>query len=462
MTQMNDTYKVDYESWYKRWLALDAAMMQLQQYIDYKLEAQDTSLRKETFQSLIAGLRQFVGGTNGLFNFIRMGMESGGWNPGADYPPDYVFRHLLEQAGYDLDIISTAAAQRYYAGPDLKKRFAQADKLAAHALQPAKDIGLIKAETTAVTYFATRARARVITYAPVALIAIPFTAGLLDQDLLATAHEAGHYVYWHGLFAEKAPWKTITEKGIAPWCVQWLEEIFADVYGVLVAGVPVARSCQDLLLTKAPSDFWENDGEHPVDSIRPLIYTKVLAEMGKEQEKWAGALRSHWRGCKIFLGSDPFATSLKKKQGVGDVPTDPTVATIAEAIDLNVLNWSDSQPGGGVDQIIRHLLESPDGVLYPLLQAAQNTPGWMHEVAYPITGLSVEQREPYSQFTQYLAMLTEAQNRSEDISAGELDALRTKAHAQPEQMSAEEWQNLFTWGGWVTRGPQEQPNPPKP
>ncbi|MBK9051437.1 MAG: hypothetical protein IPL78_11135 [Chloroflexi bacterium] len=39
------------------------------------------------------------------------------------------------------------------------------------------------------------------------------------------------------------------------WCLNWLEEIFADVYGAIVVGPPIARSCQDILLDNLPEEF---------------------------------------------------------------------------------------------------------------------------------------------------------------------------------------------------------------
>ncbi|NJN55367.1 MAG: hypothetical protein HC804_11780 [Anaerolineae bacterium] len=62
--------------------------------------------------------------------------------------------------------------------------------------------------------------------------------------------------------------------------MNWLEEIFADVYGCLVAGPVMAYDFQELSLDN--KDFNEDDGEHPLAAIRPFIYTQVLRTLEQD------------------------------------------------------------------------------------------------------------------------------------------------------------------------------------
>ena len=64
------------------------------------------------------------------------------------------------------------------------------------------------------------------------------------------------------------------EKILKGLLIQWQEEIFADIYGCLVAGPAIAKSFQDLLFDNYT--LTESDGVHPIPLIRPYIYAKVL------------------------------------------------------------------------------------------------------------------------------------------------------------------------------------------
>jgi hypothetical protein len=69
-------------------------------------------------------------------------------------------------------------------------------------------------------------------------------------------------------------------------CLNWLEEIFADIYGTLIAGPAFALSIQKMLLEKVNRDnLLKDDGEHPIPYLRPFIRTQVLREIADEEEK---------------------------------------------------------------------------------------------------------------------------------------------------------------------------------
>ncbi len=67
--------------------------------------------------------------------------------------------------------------------------------------------------------------------------------------------------------------------------VNWLEEIFADVYGTLLAGYPYAVSAQERMAEQVNrvDDFLEADEEHPCVHLRPLI---SLYTLGYITQKW--------------------------------------------------------------------------------------------------------------------------------------------------------------------------------
>jgi hypothetical protein len=203
---------------------------------------------------------------------------------------------VLDRISYDLDVISRAFDQReIYDDTSLSKKvLAKADFLANEALKPAKSRGLIdggtddtEIETKAISYLQKSFETRVIPYADVSLIGIPLTSVRLTEDLLAIPHEVGHYVFWNG-DRNKLDGENRLEP-LRQSNFPWTEEIFADVYGCIVAGPVIALDFQDLQLEFAGLDpvsttneFEEGvDDEHPTPILRPSIYTDILRKMNQ-------------------------------------------------------------------------------------------------------------------------------------------------------------------------------------
>lgn len=465
--------KVNYDVWRTRWQALNTALQRLHDQIDTRYPV-SPGLRKQTLLTLLTGLQGFVGGPNGLFTFLLDNFEQKRLHPPLKYPTEYILRNLLDQVGFDLDVISTAAAQRFYGDTVIRDHFKQADNLAQQALQPAIDAGLLYHDTRAMTYMGNGGRARVVTYAPVALIAIPFSSVLVKQDLLATAHEAGHYVYWHGLFEAKAPWNTLKAQNIPGWCLNWLEETFADVYGAIVAGPPIARSCQDILLDNLPEDFLANDKEHPVTPLRPRIYGKMLAKLGGDNQLWAARLKERWerkeKRLKTIWDKNGQLLNVREtrfwlQEHEGDLSKEP----LQEIMDWN----SDEIPPQGsanllpLDRVIQEVYKSLESVVNH-----RRATGWTEDLTIPTIDKTLDETVLYERFTDYLKTLT---GDPDDATSGSLDAKRLveiksellNSKVDPQDKAAYEefvvkWTQLVGWGGWVIRGPETNPEPPKP
>ncbi len=257
--------------WLARWQALEIAI-------------NSTDIQDTTLNSMLACLKAF--GADQV-RFFYDGFNDGRLFPSMDHPAENVLSATLAQVSYDLSAIRQAADQRR--SPDLKATLNKADQLAQNALNLAVEKGLLEPGSV-VTYFDKSPYIRVIPYAPVALVGIPYTAIETPRDLLAIPHEVGHYIYRHtsGLAAN-----LLTQIPFdPPWFYRWLEEIFADVYGCLVAGPVIAVDFQDLLLDNAVADFTIDDGDHPVDAIRPFIYIHALEKLGFNNA--AAALDVRW------------------------------------------------------------------------------------------------------------------------------------------------------------------------
>jgi len=267
--------------WGKRWQALEELLADRQH--SYSRLAQKHDVLK-TLAVLIDCLHNFGASQ---FKFFYDGFFNDRLLPSVDYPAEYVLRATLDQIAFDMAVIQRAVAQRQES--DLRPTLTKADQFAQHALKLAIDNGLLPTCTT-VTYFNKSYNVRLIPYAPVALIGIPYSCTELKTDYLAIPHEVGHYVYHHAAGLAALLHDLIVME--PDWVNHWVEEIFADVYGCLVAGPVLGLSFQDILLDNSQAKFVADDGAHPIDAIRPYIYSKTLAEMGFN--KAAQALNERW------------------------------------------------------------------------------------------------------------------------------------------------------------------------
>lgn len=261
---------------------------------------------------LVQLLDQLMAFTNRLFDYFYCGFYvEKNLQLSSEYPPAYVLGQILNQASSDLAVITQILNQRLIDFPaqlasgqaptPQQAALARADYLAAKALAPAIDLNLVEGGSM-VTYLQKLLTIRTVPYAPVVLIGIPYTSIGVARDYLAIPHEIGHYVYWHGRQANQPLWynldkqlqKTALDEA-HNWVAMWQEEIFADVYGSLVAGPILAQSAQDLELSTTQQDFVGTDGEHPSPVLRPRIYLKVLSQMGDFYREWAHKLDEQWQ-----------------------------------------------------------------------------------------------------------------------------------------------------------------------
>lgn len=289
--------------------------------------------------------RQFDFFMNGFSSATEVVDEQGGgphrgFLSGSDivYPLEYALAHTEQQVDNDLDVILRTIAQRHdHVGTkDLHDRLARADQVAYLALLPAIEVGLITS-TSVLTYFQKSATVRVIPYAPVALVGIPFTAGPGEQrndprDYLMIPHEVGHQVYLRlakpdqtkqadlktlmlrrnvgDYIQQEFIQKRFSQPATAAqaeqpaWLRSWTEEIFADVYGCLIGGPASARTLQDLLKGVPVDVFVADDGAHPSPIVRPYIHIRVLealaeavgtdSHLGGQLTNQSTTLRQEW------------------------------------------------------------------------------------------------------------------------------------------------------------------------
>lgn len=260
-----------------------------------------------------------------LFNLFFTGFAGGSLAPSSQYPPDYVYACIQEQAQNDLQVLQMAADQRLNAPySPMLGTLNVADALAQRALTQAQT--LLPAGMRAVTYFQKTSSIRVLPYANLALIGIPYSSIDYHPDLLTIPHELGHFIFWHGpMSVAGAPTyqqnlqhqlsmsvrtalsnlsiNQLGQTAVATppfqlfyqWCYVWLEELFADLLGCWVSGPVSALTIQEIVLRRPHSQMVTSDNDHPVGILRPYTHMKVLDARGTaDWSACAALLKTHW------------------------------------------------------------------------------------------------------------------------------------------------------------------------
>lgn len=268
--------------------------------------------RRDTILGLLNRFREF---TPAHFDFFIKGFATGAsvsLFESRMVPTSAVLATILYQMAEDLELIQRAAEQRRLA--QFRPTLAEADKLAWLAVQQALPIlSSTNLPITALTYFHKMPQIRVVPYAPIALVGIPLSAVYEKRDYLAIPHEVGHFVYHR---RKIDPFKDAVNRsyafprerkdparGIQSDWAHWQEEIFADVFGALIAGPVMAYDFQQLMGEYERRAFVSMADDHPTAAIRPLIYTHVLKQNPKYNglvklldKAWHDVLEERWRG----------------------------------------------------------------------------------------------------------------------------------------------------------------------
>ena len=278
--------------------------------------------KEHTLACLIQALDAFA---KGQFNFFQNKLKSGGDRDGAPsgYTHQYALSLTLGQISRDLEVIERAVNQRLNiaANVDTRRKLLVADQLAYAALKPAIRAGILTGDLTVMTYLQKSAAIRVMPYAKIAMIGVPYTSLTNQQDLLAIPHEVGHYVYWHGnafpdpttglalkIHEALADVRLAAGGGSVPGYIKaWTEETFADYYGCCVAGPVMALDFQDMEVHNASdAQLLHDDGEHPLPALRAYIYLHGLKLM--EELEWSEELKDEWEqkrlGNKVSFEGD--------------------------------------------------------------------------------------------------------------------------------------------------------------
>ena len=277
------------------------------------LDADSLTHRSMTLRALLQSLSAFGNQQLDFFENLYQGEHSLALS--ELYPSEYVLNTTLQQIGFDLDVLVRAYSQRALdLGSLTEKDGSQsylrlADTWTYWALKPVMKWGdsvaaeqQLVAESTVMTYFQKSTNVRLIPYAPAVLIGIPFSAIDNAFDLLAIPHEVGHYIYhngcWRGQTVETWLDEQLRSANLPEWAFHWAEECFADVYGCLIAGKHIAESALEMASTASLDEYFEDDGEHPIPALRPLIYAAVMEKLSGLDQEEVTDFRSQWESLR--------------------------------------------------------------------------------------------------------------------------------------------------------------------
>lgn len=304
------SYVQDTASWQDRWTSLSAAIDELRDTLRPEMPRYSTL-------SLLLNQLQAFGGQQFNQQIDALARQT----PVADgEAATHAIYDALDQIAYDIQIIERAVFERLVGSPSIKASLDKIDAIVAASLQPAIDAGLFAqmgSTPTVITYFMKNPSIRVIPYASVALVGVPYSAASIakngatvsmTRDLLAIPHEVGHFVYWHGTMdvngrtmriVDALP-KLLQDKygnDFPQWMSAWLEESFADVYGGLVAGPLSALEFQDMAMVHSRNELITDDGDHPLHAMRSDLFVQLIGgKMGMGQ--WASVLQARWQALR--------------------------------------------------------------------------------------------------------------------------------------------------------------------
>ena len=258
--------------------------------------------------------------------------------------PLHLFRRCFERIATDHKIIEHATRQRQW-HRELKGNYLSAqavkllilDKLAIKAVAPFQhllvDPQSVTNDLVMITYLSERTHIHLMPYTKqfiligVSYDRVPPAASIFDGkefigknlyafELMAIPHEVGHYVYHHGKLNGKT-FSEMSEKFEDNPYYRWSEELFADVYGCIVAGPLAAISMQALLMSIDRDRAWKDDEEHPTPVLRVFIFAEILRILAKIKIKGkpyqfpmvADKLDQDWAEILKLWGYDPLNQS---------------------------------------------------------------------------------------------------------------------------------------------------------
>ncbi|MEZ4589881.1 MAG: LysM domain-containing protein [Chloroflexota bacterium] len=219
-------------------------------------------------------------------------------------PPVHLIKACFQEFTVDFEILQRAIEQRRWSsgGSNAQAQsLVVTDKLAAMALTPFQHLITDSSDVIPITYFSQTIHIRRLPYVDnFVLVGLTYDLsvdslpeGSSPFELMAIPHEVGHFIYHHG---KLKPDKKYSYESLAsvredeqfaehPYR-HWFEEIFADLYGCMVAGPLTALGLLALLATGDKERLLLDDEEHPTPILRPFFLSEMLRILSEKSGSW--------------------------------------------------------------------------------------------------------------------------------------------------------------------------------
>lgn len=414
-------------------------------------------LVQETMQiynslSLLESLRRFA--DEGFTFFLDGYYNEKNLPVAANCPPRSVMRTIVSQVSVDLGVIQEAVNQRRRLdgrATQQARTVAMADQLSSMALSLAIDAGYLSKATFVITYLAKSIRSRLVPYADALLISVAYASmqtGIHpSRDFLAIPHEIGHHLFWNGRHPDTQKMlrdellQRAADAGIkaGDWRLNWLEEMFADAYALLLAGPVIILDFQDMLDDDMSSHFREDTDKHPIPEIRPFIQSEILRrvkddegqiiyahECDKLDQNWSSWINKHPMRQKY-----PVRGVAEKMTGRGIVTAvAPLITVILDTLAAIVPTQRDYDGMFGSDDV---------GKLYTEFQS-----NIMPDDDNELVNLFLDGNGTEEELVQLLSNYTEISflTHTEEV-----------IRQDPKTITSAEWLQLLRSHGWSNEGP---------
>lgn len=273
---------------------------QLNAMIKRSTDFQDNFSKDEQIYKLLGRFIEFS------YEYIKLLAQA----PSEIFRYPFVVNKGIERLLQEWNVLSRASEQRLIKGfyDEIEKATAVAQRY-CEKWNSISSVSSFHKLDAPVIYFEKMFRISRSIYAPeIPVISIPLTDYDQDENWQGLAHEFSHHIFWNGFGVDdvSAMHQKIRERisnNLQPnrailWR-NWLEEVFADVYGTLLAGSEYAFSAQDRIgeQISRKEDLTIADHQHPCNYLRPLITAQALSEIVSQvggDSAIPGALKERW------------------------------------------------------------------------------------------------------------------------------------------------------------------------
>lgn len=464
---------IDEQTWQERWNGLNEHISDLiTQY-----QNQPNLSRKETICVTLKCLQEF-GRTQ--FDFFYKGFANNLLQKSENFPDEKALAATLDQISYDIAVMEKAAMQRSTENEWLAK----ADYLAYEALRPVlptegaqgemvqkeqRDF-ILREPATVLTYFQKSTSVRIIPYAPVVLIGIPYTSKHAPWDFLAIPHEVGHHVYRYGLVKIQALYNFLQEERDV-YTDRWFEELFADIYGALIAGPTISLSFQDLQMNNTIEQFYEDDNDHPVPILRPHIYMHLMKKATKSEiSAWASHLQQNWQ--TYLEKRDEWLPKKIKHDKLGPDTYDESKISrkfkLRESDELFDVDGVISTDTADENKLLDLSIDNIRQILFEDIQEGS----WPPDLREPTEAETAQDLR--MKFRAYVETIStddnalelslsengiiyvgnQSTNRKMGNTGLPMEINKNRLLNENEELTAKEWLYVLNAGGWTVKGPQ--------